>query len=295
MSHPEVRNQPALGAWATHGPLDTSDEDGVMSESERGQVASDAAEVYEAFFIPALFGQWPDRLLAAADVGLGDRVLDVGCGTGILARGALSVVGETGHVVGVDPNAGMLTVARRSSDRVEWVEGAAERLPFEDDRFDRVVSQFALMFFTNREAAIGEMARVLRPGGRVAVATWAPLDESPGYAAMVRLLRRLFGEPAAQALRAPYALGEHAQVRALLERAFDDVVVATVPGVARFESIEAWVHTDIRGWTLADLIDDDQYETLLREARRELASFRAADGSVCFDAPALIGTGRNRA
>ncbi len=276
------------------GRLDRSTKIYGMEEAERGQVATDAAEVYEAFFVPALFGQWPDRLLGAAAVGPGDRVLDVGCGTGVLARGALSLVGGAGQVVGVDPNPGMLAVARRSSDRIEWVEAVAERLPFEAGRFDRIVSQFALMFFTDRAAAIQEMARVLRPDGTVAVATWAPLDETPGYAAMVGLLRQLFGEPAAQALRAPYVLGEHDDVRALLEEAFEDIVVATVPGVARFESIEAWVHTDIRGWTLANLIDDDQYETLLREARRELASFRTTDGSVAFDAPALISTGRCR-
>lgn len=266
-----------------------------MEEAERGQVAAAAAEVYETFFIPALFGQWPEPILDEAGVTSADRILDVGCGTGVLARAAWARVGSTGSVIGIDPNPGMLAVAGRSGDGIVWVEGRAEGLPFDDASFDRVVSQFALMFFVDAKAAIGEMRRVLRRDGRVAVASWASLDETPGYAAMVDLLRRLFGETAARALEAPYALGDPRDIRRLLEHGFDDVVVTKHDGIARFDSIEAWVHTDIRGWTLADMIDDDQYAQLLEEARHELARFTTDDGSVAFAAPALIGTGIRRA
>ncbi len=181
-----------------------------MSERDvvsSGQVIDSAAEVYERFFVPALFDQWPGCVLDAAGLSDGDDVLDVGCGTGILARAAARRLDGSGTVTGIDVNEGMLAVARRMAETVAWHSGRAERLPFADQSFDRVVSQFALMFFADRSAAVSEMARVARPGGTVVIATWATVDQSPGYAAMVELLDRLFGGETASALLAPFVLG----------------------------------------------------------------------------------------
>lgn len=260
------------------------------TDAARGQIATAAAEVYDEFFVPALFGQWTERLLDAAGVGAGDRVLDVGCGTGALAAAAAARVGARGEVVGLDPNPGMLAVAGRRPDRVGWRQGVAEALPFPDGRFDQVVSQFVWMFLDDHVAAARELARVLAPGGSMAVATWSAVDDSPGYAAMVGLLRRVVGDDAAVALLAPFAVGTADRLRDLLSPAFTDVRVTRHEGVARFSSIEAWVHTDIRGWTLADMIDDATYATLLTEAERSLAEYAEPDGRVHFPAPALIAT-----
>ncbi len=267
-----------------------------MGRIEAGQVDGSAAEVYEAFFVPALFGAWAEPVLEATTVGSGDRVLDVACGTGVLARAASERVGPTGSVVGVDINADMLSVARTRAPHVTWTEGPAEALPFPEGAFDVVVSQFGLMFFDDRGAAVREMARVLRPDGRVGVAVWGELARTPGYAAMTALLRRLFGDGVARALEAPYALGDQAHLRDVFtEAGLDDVEVRTLTGTARFASIDAWVHTDVRGWTLADQIDDDQFRRLLTEARRELARFADDTGQVSFEAPAHIATWRAHA
>lgn len=262
-----------------------------MPNNDTGQVVLSAAEVYEEFFVPALFGQWTARVLDAAGIAQGHNVLDVGCGTGVLARTAIGRVGQAGRVVGVDPNQAMLSIARRSEAGIQWKAGVAEALPFENATFDRVVSQFAMMFFTDREGALSEFARVLALGGTVAIATWASLDETPGYATMVELLRDLFGDDYAEALKAPFVLGEVDTVHALMAPYFSDVRVVRHDGVARFESIEAWVHTEIRGWTLADRIDDRQYSSLLDRAQRALARFEDEAGRVTFPASALIATG----
>jgi SAM-dependent methyltransferase len=219
-------------------------------------------------------------------------VLDVGCGTGILARTAAERVGGKGTVTGLDPNPGMLGVAERADPDVNWRQGVAEALPFETATFDRVVSQFAAMFFTDRGLAFEEMARVLAPGGRVAIATWGSLGQTPGYAAMVDLLCDVIDEAAADALRVPFALGEPEDLIGLLEPTFSEVDVVLHDGVARFDSIDAWLHTDIRGWTLADRVDDALYATLLTEARARMRRFVRPDGSVEFPAPALIATAR---
>lgn len=268
----------------------TSDDHAAQqNEADRGQVAASAAEVYESFFLPALFEQWVEPLLDASRASGGDRLLDVGCGTGVVARNAVSRVGQGGRIVGLDPNEGMLAVAR-NTPRVEWVLGVAEDIPFVRESFDVVVSQFAMMFFSDRRKAVSEMNRVLVPGGRLAIATWASLEDTPGYASMVALLDRLFGRKAGNALRAPYNVGDPQILRDLLAAEFENVHVEMIEGTARFDSVEAWVHTDIRGWTLSDL-SEEGYQRLLAAGEKELARFVDDNGMVSFPAPAIIASG----
>lgn len=254
-----------------------------MESATTGQVTRSAADIYEEFFVSCLFGEWPPRLIAAASVTDGDRVLDVACGTGVLARAAADTVGPSGSVIGVDINPGMLAVAARVAPTVDWREAPAEALPFDDSHFDVVMSQFGLMFFTDRTKALAEMWRVLRPGGRLAVAVWDALEKTPGYAAMVDLLADLFDDETADALRSPYNLGDRDELAALADGAgVPGARIDTVDGMARFPSIDDWVHVDVRGWTLADKIDDADYERLRAAANDRLSGFGAADGTIAF-------------
>lgn len=263
-----------------------------MNENaKKGQVTASAAEVYDTFFLPALFQDWPPQVADAARIQPGQHVLDVACGTGVLALTLADRVRPDGAVVGVDINDGMLAVAQRKASHIEWVRAAAESLPFAAARFDAVVSQFGLMFFEDRRKAILEMVRVLRPGGRLAIAVWDRLDHTPGYAAMASLLERLFGKDAAASLYAPYALGDPERLRSLFAgTGVDNVTVTTHEGIARFPSIPSWVYTDVKGWTASDLIDDDGFERLVAAAERTLQRFVTADGGVSFSAPAHIVT-----
>ena len=260
------------------------------TEAATGQVSTSAAEVYEKFFVPALFGQWVGPMLDAVRATKGDRLLDVGCGTGVVARAALDRVGASGSVTGVDPNEGMLAVAEAISPTLTVRRGTAEQLPIDDCEMDCVTCQFALMFFVDRERAVAEMRRALKPGGRLAVCTWAAVDQSPGYAAMVELLADQIGDWAVEALRAPFCVGAVNQLRDLLRQEFDDATVVSRDGQARFASLDDWLYTEIRGWTLADRIDDEQFERLREAAGHRLAPFVGVDGAVRFAAPALIAT-----
>ncbi len=258
---------------------------------ESGQLTKTAAEVYEEFFVPALFGEWAVPSCDAAWIAKGQRLLDVACGSGCVAREAAR---RGAAVTGLDPNEGMLAVARRLDPQVDWREGVAEAIPFEDGSFDAVTCQFGLMFFEDRVKALKEMWRVTRPGGRLVVATWDALERTPGYAAMVALLQRLFGDEVAKGLRAPFVLGEPDELLGLFEAAgISGATVDTQVGTARFPSIADWVHTDVKGWTLADVLDEAQYAVLQKEAQQELKHFATADGSVRFDSPAHIVTAVN--
>ena len=262
-----------------------------MSKIGTGQVSASAAEIYEEFYLPALFLEWTPRMADAARIGAGQRVLDVACGTGVLARAVADRVGPRGAVVGLDVNEGMLAVARRKAPAIEWRQGAAEDLPFADASFDAVVSQFGLMFFQDRARAIRQMIRVLRPGGRLAVAVWDSLDKTPAYAVFVSMLERLFGKETAEALRSPFVLGDTPALLHLFRDAgVPDTHIASHEGSAHFPSIESWVFTDVKGWTAADLIDEAGYKRLLAEAERELRPFVLADGTVAFALPAHIVT-----
>ena len=258
---------------------------------DAGQVTRSAAEVYDELFPPALFNEWAPRVAELAGLKAGMRVLDVACGTGVLSLAAADIVGPDGSVVGVDLNPGMLDVARRKAPRIDWHEAPAEAIPFEDAAFDAVVSQFGLMFFQDKALAIREMLRVLRPAGNLAVAVWESLENVTGYAAASRLLGRLFGDSAADSLRAPYSLGDVQELTSLFSDAgVPDVRVTTLDGKAHYPSIRYWMEADIRGWTLADVLDDAQFELLVSEAKTELARFVTNDGTVTFSSPAHIVT-----
>lgn len=261
-----------------------------MGESETPVAARSPAQVYEQFFVPALFQQWGEVIADMVGVAPGHRVLDVACGTGVLACAAAERVGPDGAVTGLDPNDEMLAVARGKSARIEWQDGRAESLPFAEASFDRVASQFGLMFFEDKAAGLGEMMRVLRPGGRLVVAVCDALDHSPGYAVLAELLQRLFGAAVADAFRAPFVLGERKQLRALCELAgIRTAQLARADGTVCFSSIEQLVATERACvWTLGGLLDDHQFDRLLEEAEESLQPFVTAGGAVAFKMPTLV-------
>ena len=262
-----------------------------MDEHDKGQVIASAAALYEQFFVPALFADWPKQLLVQAQVKAGQHVLDIACGTGTLSQEAEKRVGPSGEVNAIDINAGMLAIASGKSSSIRWQQGNAEKLAFSDHRFDRVLCQFGLMFFQDKHAAAAEMRRVLKPGGLGCVSVWAPLAATPGYAAVADMLRQLFGPEIAKSVEAPYCLGnQDALKRLFTEAGARDIRITTLPGKAHFESIDSWIYTDIKAWTLADVINDEDFEKLRHVARQRLAAFVVENGRVEFETPAHVVT-----
>lgn len=242
-----------------------------------------AATVFEAFFVPALFGQWPAPMLDTAKVRPGDHVLDVGCFTGILAREAFNRVGPSGRVVGLDRNPAMLTVARQVAPDVTWQEGAAEKLSFDDASFDIVGSAFGLPYF-DRTPALREMWRVLKPGGRMILSVWDSLENIPAYSILVALLHHKVSPRAADALRVPFSLGDPDRLKTIFRDAGIDAKIARRQGTVNYPSVRSWVLTDVTGWfPMVDVtVDKPLYEDLVAEAEHALHAFIQPNGTVVF-------------
>ena len=197
--------------------------------------------------VPAVFGPWADRLLFTAAVRPNEHVLDVATGTGIVARRAARRVGVGGRVVGLDASADMLATARRAAEReglcVEWHAGLAERLPFPDQSFDLVLCQAALMFFADRLAALRQMHRVLREGGRVAISVPQGITRHRFYAQLHDEIQERCGVSSVQEI---FALGEAGQIQTLLEQAgFERLVVEPASIISRFPDPEAFLAGEI--------------------------------------------------
>lgn len=189
--------------------------------------------MYERWLVGPLFRPWAEILLDRLRPVAGERLLDIACGTGIVARLARARVGDSGDVVAVDISPAMLEVARAVEPAVTWREGSALDLPLADsERFEVVTCQQGLQFFPDRAAAAGQMRRALAPGGRLGVATWRPVSEIEVFAALHAVAERHLGPIVDQR----HAFGDGAALKALLTDAgLHDVEVTTVAHRHRFE------------------------------------------------------------
>ncbi|OIB56861.1 class I SAM-dependent methyltransferase [Natrialba sp. SSL1] len=228
-------------------------------QSAGWQIEQSASEAYEQYLVPAMFAPWADRLIETGEIGEGDRVLDVACGTGIVARRAASRVGTTGSVVGLDINDGMLTVAAETATearpQIEWRQGDATALPFSDEEFDVVCCQQALQFFDDPVAAVEEMHRVLAPEGRVALSVWRPLDYQPAYVVLADALEQYVGEEAGGMMRSPFPAWDGEDLRTLVQDGgFDEVSVTIEIGSVRYPSTSEFVRREAASSPLAESI-----------------------------------------
>ena len=255
-----------------------------MSQPSQWQVAGSAPEVYERELVSAVFGEWAPIVVELAHPLPGERVVDVACGTGIVARIAAARVGPTGAVVGIDLNPGMLSVARsvavtdsRPGAPLHWQEASADKLPFPDESFDVVYCQLGLQFFADRAAALREMRRVLGAEGRLALMVWRGIQESPGFAALAESLERHVGQAPAAIMRAPFGLSNAEELATLIRAAgFQDVAIQQRVGTVRFASVDRFVLSYVAGSPLAGPMSqasDAAREALITDARNALAQY----------------------
>ncbi len=208
------------------------------------QLDGSAPELYQKYLVPAITTKWAEDLVGRAQPRAGEAVLDIACGTGVVARLAGSRMAQ-GHVTGLDLNKGMLAVARTLPTEgvaIEWIEGSALALPFPAGKFDLVLCQLGLQFFPDQGRALREMHRVLSPSGRVALSVFSPIERTPGANAFVLALDRVLGPNASKIKRAEHSFNAPDELKGLfIDAGFAEVEVQTVVQKIVFPSVLDYV------------------------------------------------------
>jgi len=254
-----------------------------MSEPIYGRAFSDnAAENYQRYFVPSIGGPIAEDLVATATLRPGERVLDVGCGTGVVTRLAAHEVGAGGAVAGLDVNPAMLAVARETGANgtsIDWYEASAEAMPLPDDAFDVVLCQMSLQFMDDRVGALREMRRVLAAGGRVVLNVPGPTP--PLFATFAEGLATHVDPEIAGFLHHVFALDADG-LRALAgEAGFEQIEVSRSTKRLRLPKAEDFLWQYIYSTPLSARIvqhDKEQLRAMQEEICAGWAAFATADG-----------------
>ena len=258
-----------------------------MSTHPQWQFIGGVPENYERYLVPSIFGPWASDLVEVAAPQPGERVVDIACGTGIVARTAAQRVGSGGRVVGLDLSVPMLEAARTASAAqgapIEWREGSAVKLPLADAAFDVAFCQQGLQFFPDRPSALREMHRVLKPGGRLALSVWRGIEHSPGFAVLAEALtHHISPEAGALMTSGPFGLSNPNELRALVTGAnFTDITIRPAVKVLRYPSPDAFVLRYVAGSALAGPVagaDDRARGMLLADVTARLQRHVDDDG-----------------
>ena len=263
----------------------------MASLKEQWQVSGSAPESYERFAVARLFRQLAERLLLDVPLRPGHRVLDVACGTGIVARLAALRVAPSGCVVGIDLNEAMLAVARsRSAEEgasIVWKQADAVALPFADAEFDVVLCQQGLQFMPDKARALSEMRRVAVQGGVVALDVFGEADRF--NVALADALGRYVGEVTAKVSLTRFTLGDATVLRSLLEQAgFVSIDLRTIVLTRRVEPTQEWLLEATAGVPFGAEIaamDPTARAAMIREIAAQLKDLWSGD---CFAVPSSV-------
>jgi SAM-dependent methyltransferase len=232
-----------------------------------------------------------EQLLAAAAPQPGERVLDIGVGTGVTTLPYARAVGPSGHVTGADIARPMLDAARRGVEEaglknVELVLADAQEHAFAPDSYDLLTSRLGVMFFADPRAAFCNLIRALRPNGRLVMAVWATIDENPHWKIPLDIAVRHLGPPAPQPPHAPgpHVFGDREYLRSVLDSAgFAAVAIEARPFHVRIDTPAAAAEHAIQASFLQRLLDEKKageaaQQAILRDIEAAFARYAASEG-----------------
>jgi SAM-dependent methyltransferase len=265
--------------------------------SGQWQLEGSAAEIYERTAARYILGPWAQGLVELAGVKAGERVLDLACGTGAVARVAAGRVGASGRVTGLDLNTGMIAVARSlpasAGAAVTWIEASAQDTGLPEASFDAVLCQQGLQFFPDKRAALREVRRVLAAGGRIAMSVWRTMGVY--NAAVGRALERHIGADAASGFCASRKVPGDAELLELASAAgLRDAQLHVQKRTVRLPSVERFVIRHLAATPIAAQLraaEEAQRTALGRDVAQQLAPYREGD-EVAFPEEITVITAR---
>jgi ubiquinone/menaquinone biosynthesis C-methylase UbiE len=262
------------------------------------QYSDSAARNYERYFVPTIAAPVAGDLLEAAQLQPGERVLDVACGTGVVARLAAARVGDDGRVVGTDVAPDMIDVARSTPQppgaEIEWQVAEAGALPFPDGDFDVVLCQMGLPFFPDRAMALQEMRRVLAEGGRLVINT--PGNIQRPFEIMEEALVHQISPELGGFVGLVFSIDDPDEVARMLDDAgFSDVDARTSPVTLHFPPPAEFLWQYINLTPMGAFVNpapEEAKAALEREVVDGWQEFLEDDGSMVGEQPMVLATGR---
>lgn len=240
------------------------------------------AELYEKNKVPKTFYPLALLFLDHIPIKKGDAVLDVACGTGIVARVISEQLDHQGNIIGVDIDQDMIDFAKRNTqhDSISWHVGNANAMPFlENNSFDWAVCQQGFQFFSDQTGALNEIHRVLKPNGGLAMAIWRSIskESNPYYWVIAEAHRKYVSDKAAEKFTnpAPIYQGNENDLYILMQNAgFHSIHIENIQVMRKRASLEECVVEE----DYADL-DPDTRKAVVAYIRKELEPFRTEEGS----------------
>lgn len=260
-----------------------SDSENVIEENKSAfnwQMSTDGPETYEECIVSTWMEDWSPDLIDAGHIGPNQRVLDVACGTGILARKAIGLVGQEGRFACVDLNEGMLRVACKCAEQtgvtgVEWHHCDVTKMPFFNGEFDIVLCQQGLQFFPDKLAALQEIKRVLVPHGILALSVWGRPEKSPHVMVICDVFTEFFGPDSTQMFKVACSLSSPDVLSNLImEAGFSDICIRTDVKIARHPSFARFLPAYFSIFPVASLISkltDEERSRMFHLIEKELA------------------------
>jgi ubiquinone/menaquinone biosynthesis C-methylase UbiE len=255
------------------------------------------ASIYEMQLVPAIFEPLTRILIERARPEPGEHVLDAACGTGIVARLVAPMVGPSGRAVGLDYDPIMIEMAKSLAPEIEWAQGDLQNLPFPDGFYDLVICQQGLQYLADRGAGLRQIYRVLRPGGRMVLATWSDLSKSPGHVLLFQALEAAIGPDRARPVA--WSLADEAQLLELVSEAgFVSVTTTIISLQTRYPSARAFVEILLKGSSkvpreeLAQ-IPADRKAVFINQVAMRLRDYETSNGlTLPMESRVLVGSRR---
>ncbi len=213
-----------------------------MTKKSGWQLSGDGPDAYEKYIVPAYTGAWAKEIVNRACLGVGEKILDVACGTGLVARTASEKQNSSDLIYGIDVNEVMVKKAREIEANINWHHSDVTDMPFPDNKFDVIFCQQGLQYFPDSSLALKEMKRVLIENGRILLSVWRPIEYSPFYESLCKVLEKYINAKAASMLSGAFSFGDDKKLKTIFANAgFSSININIVVKQMSYSPFEEFV------------------------------------------------------